>query len=347
MAVRDALNPNKNPFFQHAEFGIWNSYRKGQCVGRVVAGVDRTSNSFHNERVVFFGFLEILPDPSALRALMEEVRQFGLQHGMEEIRGPLNLSTNYECGLLVEGFEERPMVMMNYHPPYYRELLEAAGFTKSKDLFAYTLSYQNTPAERMTRVAERLRQRRKVEVRSVEPKHFWRDVEIIRQLYNDAWEKNWGFVPMDAAEFNHLARDLKLIADLRICFIATVEGSPAGFGLALPDVNQLLAQIPDGRLTLGRILRLVWQLKGGARRRSIHRARIITVGIAQRYRDLGLGAIFYAEYYRQMGKVGYRDFEASWILEDNGPMNQALVALGGNRSKTYRIYSRAIDACAS
>jgi hypothetical protein len=261
---------------------------------------------------------------------------------METLRGPVNLSTNHECGLLVEGFEAPPSVMMTYNPKYYAALFEGAGFAKTKDLFAYEVQGNSRFSERLLAQSERLKANGNVTFRTVNMKRFDQEIALILDIYNDAWENNWGFVPMEPEEFQHMARDMKAIVDPNLLLIAEVRGEPAGFGLTLPDVNQAFRKIPDGKLLPTGIFKLLWHLKGPGRGQTINRCRILTLGIKKAFRNFSLGPLFYTEYLKRGPVAGYPVGEASWILEDNRAMNRALEMMCGKRTKVYRLYDRAI-----
>jgi GNAT superfamily N-acetyltransferase len=342
IAVRDLLNVNKNPFFKHACMRAWNAYRDGQCVGRIVGVVDDNHNEYHNEKTAFFGFFESINDQKIADALLGVVAEWARSKGMTTLRGPMNPSTNHECGLLVEGFDDTPYVMMTYNPKYYSKLLEKWGFKKAMDLFAYRLDSKNKFAERLTAQAERLKRRGSVTFRPVNMRDFEGEVERILEIYNDAWEKNWGFVPMDREEFFHMAKDLKMVLDPELLMIAEVKGQTAGFALALPDANLAIHKVKDGELLPTGILKLLWHLKGPARKKTVNRCRVITLGIKKAYQQYGIGPLFYNEYVTKCPKIGYKFGEASWILEDNVQMNKALEQMCGERHKVYRIYDRAL-----
>lgn len=342
IAVRDLLDVNKNPFFRHAQMKPLLAMRDGECVGRAVGIVDENHNQFHNEKVVFFGFYESINDASVTKLLLDEIVSWGKAKGMQTLRGPVSPSTNHECGLLVEGFDDSPFVMMTYNPPYYAQLLEACGLAKSKDLFAYNLARESKFAERLVAQAERIKASGNIKLRPVNMSDFDGEVQRILEIYNDAWENNWGFVPMDPEEFRHLAKDMKMILDPRLLLIVEVGGEPAGFALTLPDVNQVFKKVPDGKLLPTGLFKLLWHLKGPGRRGTVNRLRILTLGIKKKFQTLGIGPVLYTEYFKMGPKLGYKVGEASWILEDNGPMNKALRLMSGDRSKVYRIYDRTL-----
>lgn len=337
MAQKDILNTRRHPFYQTSNVEMFLAHRGKSVVGRIMAILNRAHNEFHDERTGFFGFFEVTNDSEATAALLDAAREWLRSHGADLIRGPMNPSTNYECALLVEGFDLDPMVMMTYNPPYYASLLEAYGMAKAMDLYAYDISadYFNH-SNKLQRVAERLRTKTNIKVRTVNMKDFKSEVAIIREVYNDAWSKNWGFVPMTEQEFDHLAKDLKQIVDPRVVLIAEqiIEGKkprPVGFLLAVPDLNRALKRINGRLLPLG-LLKLLWHSRG------IKSIRVITMGGILEFQNLGLGAILLDEIYRRGPAAGLPDGEMSWILENNVMMNRAAELIGGRRTKTYRIY---------
>jgi hypothetical protein len=340
IAVRDLLNVDKNPFFRHARMRPLLALRHGEVVGRAAGIIDDVHNRYHDERTGFFGFYESVNDQAVCNALLDDVSGWVKAAGMENLRGPMNPSTNHECGLLVEGFDKPPRIMMTYNPTYYPGLLEAAGFSKIKDLQAWDVDSANPFTERLIKVADRQRRRNKITVHEVDMKHFDREIELIMDIYNHAWGRNWGFVPMDEVEFRHMAKDMKLIIDPRLVLIVHVDGVPAAFGLALPNINQALAKIRDGRLLPKGIFKLLWYFFGPGRRRTITESRILTLGIKDEFRRLGLGALLYVEYVRRSPAGGMPVGEASWILEDNTDMISSLEAMNAQLTRRYRIYQR-------
>jgi hypothetical protein len=341
VAVRDLLDVAKNPFFKHASMHAIVAYRDGKPVGRLVGVIDDAHNRYHGERTAFFGFFESIDDQELADAMFESIESWARSRGMTNLRGPMNPSTNHECGLLVEGFDDSPNVMMTYNPPYYAKLLENRGMTKAKDLFAYDIDGRKVKfSEKLMAQAERLKAGGKVTFRTINVRDFDNEIERILTIYNDAWERNWGFVPMDPEEFRHMAKEMKLIMDPELLLIAEVRGEPAAFALTLPDINQALKKVRDGKLFPTGLFKLLWNTKGPGRRRTINRCRILTLGIKKQYRELGIGPLLYAEYLKRGPGNGYPVGEASWILEDNVPMNRALAHMCGERTKVYRIYDR-------
>jgi hypothetical protein len=337
IAQKDILNTGRHPFYKTSDAEMFLAERDGRIVGRIMAILNHAHNEFQNERVGFFGFFEVENDQQAAASLIDAARDWVRARGADVIRGPVNPSTNYECGLLVEGFDLDPMVMMTYNPPYYAELLEACGMKKAMDLYAYDIaaSYFNH-SNKLQRVAERLRKKSNISVRTVNMKDFKNEVGIVRRVYNDAWSRNWGFVPMSEEEFDHLAKDLKQIVDPRVVLIAEqeIEGGgrrSVGFLLAVPDINRALKKINGRLLPLG-LLKLLWHS------RKLGAIRVITMGGIIELQNLGIGSILLDEIYRRAPAADLGTGEMSWVLENNVMMNRAAEMVGGRRSKTYRIY---------
>lgn len=337
IAQKDILNTARHPFYKTSDAEKFIAIRDGRVVGRVMAILNRAHNEFHNERAGFFGFFEAENDLGVATALLDAARAWLRGRGAESIRGPVNPSTNYECGLLVQGFDLDPMVMMTYNPSYYADLLDAYGMKKAMDLYAYAIaeSYFNH-SNKLQRVADRLRKKDRISVRVIDKKNFSNEVAIVRGVYNDAWSRNWGFVPMSEEEFDHLAKDLKQIVDPRITMIAertTEDGTrrPIGFFLAVPDINQALKKI-NGRLFPFGLLKLLWHS------RKLSSIRVITMGATLEYQSMGIGAIFLDEIYRRAPAAGFITGEMSWVLENNVMMNRSAEMVGGHINKTYRIY---------
>ncbi len=335
LAQKDILDTRKHPFYLTADVEMFLAYRGTRAAGRIMAIINHAHNSFHNEHGGFFGYFESEDDREVASALIEAASNWVKERGAVFMRGPFNPSPNYECGLLVEGFDSSPFVMMTYNPGYYIDLLEQSGLQKAVDMYAYQISPKSfILSDKLRGVADRLRE--SINVRTVDMKNIRREADIIRRVYNDAWSNNWGFVPMIEEEFAHLTRDLKQIVDPRIVYIAekkTDDGKtePIGFFLAVPDINRALKKI-DGRLFPLGLVKLLWH----SRRLSFF--RIIIMGIVKEHQSLGVASLFYERIYRDVVKFGYEDSEMSWVLENNVTMNRAARLIGGRRYKTYRIY---------
>jgi len=340
IAQKDILNKRKHPFYKTSDAEMFLAIRDGAVVGRIMAILNRAHNEFHSEHVGFFGFFECENRAETARDLLTAATEWVRDRGAEIIRGPMNPSTNYECGLLIDGFNSPPRVMMTYNPKFYAELIEQNGFRKAVDLYAYDIAAQYFKVtEKLTRVANRLKQKDGISVRPVNMKEFDREVALIRSIYNDAWSRNWGFVPFSQDEFVHLAKDLKQLIDPRVVLIAerrtpTGEQKPIGFFLAVPDINLALKKIKDGRLLPFGLIKLLWHS------RKVNTIRIITMGIVHEYQSLGAGSVFLSEIYQRGPAAGYPHGEMSWVLENNTLMNRAAELIGGRLAKTYRIYEK-------
>ncbi len=333
------LDTKKNPFYKHASIQLFLAEDNGKIVGRIAAIVNDNHNKTHNDKVGFFGFFESVDDQKVADALFAAAADWLRKKGMTEIRGPVNPSMNDECGLLVEGFNSPPVVLMTYNPPYYARLIEKAGFGKVKDLYAYLLSQEDYRSDKLLRLQNAIRQRNKLTIHEVDFKNkeqFRKDINTIKDLYNSAWQPNWGFVKMTDEEFDFLAKDLKQIADQRYTIIAKSEGKPVGFMLALPDINQSLIYQKGGHLPGA-----IWHLL--TKKKKINTLRIIVLGVLPEYQGRGIDAVLYHEAGARGLPNGITQGEASWILEDNVEMNQALQhAMHGTRYKTYRMYQKAL-----
>jgi GNAT superfamily N-acetyltransferase len=335
---KEFLDRKKNPFFRHADVVLYLARRNGQTVGRIAGIVNHNHVEYHQEKVGFFGLFECMKDQEVAKALLDKVREWLKSKGMQIVRGPANFSSNEDWGFLLEGFGSRPVIMMPYNPPYYLELAESYGMRKAKDLYAYFIDETLPTPPRVVRMAENIRKKEEITVRSLDLKRFDQEVQGIKQIYNSAWSKNWGFIPMTDEEFDHLAKSLKQIVDPHMVFIAEVDGKPAGFSLALPDFNQVLARL-NGRLFPIGIFKLLWHSKV---RRNIDGVRIITMGVVPEFQKRGIDTVFYLETYSVGVKRGYRWAEMSWILEDNTLMNRMLRLLGAKLYKKYRIYEMTV-----
>jgi len=331
MSVARLLKPS-NPFYEHAEMTGFLAMRKGEPVGRIAAIVNHRHNEFHNEKTGFFGFFESVPDTTVSRALFDRAAAWLRERGMERMRGPVSPSTNDECGLLVKGFDDPPYILMPHNPPYYADLIESYGFTKAKDLWAYRMFATKGMPERVRRLAASVSRRSSITIRPVNLKRVASELEHVRAIYNVAWERNWGFVPMTDAELEFAANDLKELAD-PACTLFAFDGDKAvGFCLSLLDANQVFAKIRNGRLFPFGILTFLRE------KRRINRIRVITLGVIPEYRKRGIEVQFYVRCYDAGTQKGYVAGEMSWVLEDNFEMNEAMKAMGGEVQKIYRIY---------
>ena len=331
IAVKELLDRAKHPYYKDAEAEFFVAKKDGQVVGRVAAIYDKAHNRFHEENAGFFGFFECINDPVVAEALLQRAKRWVFDRGARFMRGPVNPSTNYECGMLVEGFDSDPMVMMTYNPEYYPALMEKAGLRKSKDLWAWVHHSERIDLKKIGRVAEKALSHHKCTVRPIDMKRFDADVEHVWNVYNSAWERNWGFIPMSKEEFKLQGKEMKQILKPDLVLIGEVGGRVVGFALALPDVNFALKPAKGKLLPTGLIKILYYQ-------RLIKSVRVLALGVVEEYRSTGLAAGFYAMLVQNAKKLGYGDCEMSWILEDNVMMNRSLEVMGAKRYKTYRIY---------
>jgi GNAT superfamily N-acetyltransferase len=336
--VAALLSRTKNPFFEHAEAEYFLAERDGTVVGRIAAISNRLHNETHGDGVGFFGFFESIDEQAVADALFQAAADWCRALGHDTLRGPASFSVNDECGLLVDGFDTPPTLMMPHNPRYYVGLIERGGFTKAKDLWVYqggrTEAYVPVP-ERLARATELIRQRQGITLRPLNMKDFEGEVERIKELYNSAWEKNWGFVPMTDHEIDHLAEQFKPVVIPELVPMAEKDGKLIGFGIVLPDLNVVFRSNRSGRL-FPVIIRLLWALK----MKKIRRARILLLGVVPAYQGKGIDAILYHWIWTKSGEQKIYWGEAGWILEDNPAMNAGLEKMTFRVYKTYRLYDK-------
>jgi GNAT superfamily N-acetyltransferase len=334
---RKRIDPGTNPFFGHGSVQLYLAYKDGRAVGRIAAIENKLHNEYHDENIGFFGLFEAVDDPEVGGALLDAAAKWVRERGLVALRGPTNFSTNEECGLLVDRFDLSPYVMMTDNPPYYADLWTGWGLTKIKDLLAFEGSAESFNAQRL-RGLKRLIERSglDIRVRSMRMKQFDEEVALVRDLYNAAWEKNWGFVPMTDQEVDYMAKQLKPVVDPDLALIGEIDGEPAGFALALPDINQAIRRV-NGRLLPFGIVKLLWHM------RRVRGIRILTLGLKAEYRRTGLAEMFYAEIFKRGTEKGHYVGESSWILEDNQIMRGAVEKMGFHPYKTYRLYERTLS----
>ena len=336
MDVRTLLSRKKNPFFQHAEAEYFLAERRNggtaDVVGRIAAIHNRGHNEFHEDKVGFFGFFECVDDQTVANALFDAAAAWLAPRGLDTMRGPASFSTNDECGLVVEGFDTPPTLLNPHNPRYYVDLVERAGFAKAMDMFQYQTRNPDMP-ERLMRGARLLAERKKITLRRIDMRNWAGEIEKIKHLYNAAWERNWGFVPMSDDEIDHLAAQLKPVVVPDLVVFCEQEGRTIGFAAALPDLNVALKTNPSGRLFPG-LLKILWTA------RKISRIRILLLGLLQEYRKTGADALMYHWIWEKGYALGHRWAEAGWILEDNTAMNNGLTRMGFDAYKTLRLYDR-------
>jgi GNAT superfamily N-acetyltransferase len=333
--IHTMLNPEKHPYHQHAETALFLAYRNGAPVGRIAAHVNHAHQERWRDGAGFFGFYECVDDQEVADALVGAAAEFLHGNGCSFIRGPFSWTPNEEVGLLVDRFDSDPAIMMPYNPPYYSTQLERAGFAKAKDLLAYWVDDPGGIPERLERGIEIAKKRNQIEVRPFRMKRFWDEVELLKKLYNTAWEDNWSSVPMTDAEIEHLAKDLKMVVDPEIVYFAYVGGELAGFSLSLPDANQAM-KAANGRLMPFGLFKIMRGMK------RITHIRVLLLGILPQFRNTGVDVALYRETFDRGRRRGYTSAEMSWILEDNYAMRNPIQKFGGREYKTYRVYDRAL-----
>jgi hypothetical protein len=334
--VRRVLDTHKHPFWEFSERILFLARRGSETVGRIAGIIDRHNNEFHNEKVGVWGFFECADDPAAAAALFSSVESWLRSKGMAFMRGPLSPSTNYEVGLLVEGFDYPPALMMAYTPPYYQGLVESCGFSKEKDLLAFLIDGAYTLPEWMDRLAEKIAKKKGVHIRLYRPKEEDAEFALIREIYNEAWAGNWGFVPLSEDEMRDIQRNVMEFADPDLAFFIYYEDEPAAFCLIFPDMNPLLKRL-NGRIGLQGLLKVL-MYKG-----EIHGLRLLMLGIKEKYRQLGLPMLalhHICEIVRK--KERYHSLEIGWTLEDNEPVNSLIEEAGAKRHKKYRIFRKSL-----
>jgi hypothetical protein len=339
MELRDRLNPKKNPFFQHGEGTIFCAYRGGRCVGRVTAQIDRDHLARYRDATGFFGLLDTVDDADVARALLARAETWLRGKGMTHVRGPLSLSINEELGCLVEGFDTPPYVMMPHHRRYQGSLIEQAGYHKAKDFFAWSYRVGDLNA-RVKRAREEVLALPDVSYRRASLKNLDADVELLVEIYNDAWQDNWGFVPFTRREVEKMASDFRPLLVPEITCIVSIDGEPAAMALAIPNVNELAYDF-NGKL-LPNLPKLLWRLKVKGPRS----ARLILLGIRRKWRGVrkyaALSAFMYAEMNDGGRKLGIREGELGWTLEDNGRVNAGIQLMGAKLYKKYRVYEKSL-----
>jgi GNAT superfamily N-acetyltransferase len=336
MERKEFLDRDKNPFFDHAEAEYFIAERDGQAVGRITAHVDERWTQFQGGNDGMFGFFETENDPDTARALVEAATGWLRARGRERMLGPMDFTTNDECGLLIEGYDLNPMVLEPWHPPYYRDLLEALGMTKSMDLLMWelwlgTLKQGDRFHDFIEEAAQKSETEHGVTVRQMRKNDLEAEIARFMEVYNEAWGPNWGFVPITEEEVAFQAKNLKPILDENWTMIAEREGEVVGAALTLPDVNEVLAKMKGRLLPFG-----WWHFLTG--RRKIDQVRVFALGVKPEYQHYGVAAALYVRHKEVAARVRQKGGEMGWILEVNEPMNRAMEGMGGKVVKRYRLY---------
>ncbi len=333
------LDEKKNPWFQFGTLQLFLARRGDTIVGRIAAIDDPRYNEYHGTRTGWFGFFECIDDAGVARALFDAAEGWVKGRGLTDIMGPASPSSNNEWGFLLEGFQYEPALLMPWTPKYYLTLSEACGYAKRKDLYAWRIDVTAPLPEKIARVADKVKQREGIVIRPAVMKDWDKEVRIIKEIYNSAWEKNWGFVPMTDAEFDQLGKDLKMILNTDLVLFAEVEGKPVAFCITVPNANTAIKKA-NGRLTtfglpIG-LVKMMLELK------RIKEGRLIALGIRQEYRKRGLDSVLMKETFEVGKRLGWTSGEIGWTLEDNDMVNRAIQLFGGEKFKQYRVYGKSL-----
>lgn len=341
--VRKLLDVSKHPFYdggREADRELFLARDGRRVVGRVAAILNHAHNRVHEENVGFFGFFESVNDPDVAAGLFAAAEDWLAKKGVDAVRGPASPSTNYECGLLTEGFDRPPVLMMTYNPPWYEDLIEGVGYAKAKDLYAYFSPVHDASLVRLKKLGARAERRNPgLTTRRIDIENFGHEVELIKELYNAAWEKNWGFVPVSSAEFDALAGELKSLVHPELVRIAFVDDEPVGFILTVPDWNPVLTDI--GGSLWRHPIKLVRHLLF-TKAESLQGIRLILLGMKEGFRNRGIESLLFANGIEVALEAGYEWCEYSWILEDNERTKGAVRLMGGELYKNYRMFEKAL-----
>lgn len=334
------FNSKKNPYYEHSEVQLFIAVKDDKVVGRISAQTNTQHNKFHEDKIGFFGFFEAVDDQEIADKLVEAANDWLKEKGMDTMRGPMNFSTNDECGLLVKGFNSSPFIMMTHNFDYYQKLLGNSGLAKSMDLLAYLIPKKPTP-ERLKRISDKLQKRGRFTVKqlSSNKKKLRKELEEVFTVYSKAWERNWGFVPMTEKEFFHLIDSMIDVVRPEFFYLAYVEDKAVGFYVALPDYNQILKKM-NGRVFPFGIFHALFG------KNKINALRIITLGVIKEYQNRGIDTVFYTKNFmiaNEHKKMNIKNAEMSWILENNLMMNRIAENLGGEVHKRYRILDKKIN----
>ena len=334
MEQKKLLNTKKNPFYKNAEIALFNAEHEGKPAGRLAAIIDHRYNDFHNAKTGFFGFFECIDRQSTADLLFRVAEDWLRDRGMTDVLGPANPSMMDEVGILVEGFDKYPSILMPYHKPYYDNLLKEAGYEKEMDLLTYLVTQDSVDRERANRAMEIVKKRLPgISIRKIKLKKIKDEVKIIREIFNSAWKNNWGFIPLSSEEFDALAKDLKTIVDPNFAHIAEIDGKPVAFSVALPDYNQIFRDMN------GKLLPFGW-LKILMNKNKIDKVRTALMGVIPEYQGRGIDVLLHREAIENGLVEGVYSSEVGWILENNVQMVRVAEKIGGTLDKRYRMYKK-------
>jgi len=338
--VRRLLDVHRHPFWRFSRQALFLARRGSEAVGRIAGIINGNHNDYHDEKMAAWGFFECQDDRAAAAALFSAVEQWAATQGMAFLRGPLNPSTNYECGLLIEGFEHSPVIMMPYNPPYYIPLIESCGFSKEKDLISLLIVHDDRASQRIERLATRIKKRTNVRIRNGNKKNFESEMALIGDIYLSAWSENWGFVPMTVEEMREMGRNLVRIIDEELVFFLYYDAEPVGVVMILPDINPLLRRF-DGKIGLRGLYHILLH------KHEVKGLRGVLFGVKKPYQRLGLPVVAFDHLNKLLReKTDYEYLEFGWNLEDNDAINKFEIEAGAKIHNRYRIYRRSIPGTA-
>lgn len=333
----DQVSPRSNPWFQHGEAALFLAKRDGRIVGRISAQVDQEHLKRYGDDAGFFGFFDSVPDESVAKILLRTAEDWCRARGMKRMRGPFSFSINEVSGLLVDGFDSPNYLMMPHGQPYYPGYIQGAGYEKAMDLYAWRYVREHPP-EQIQQIADAVAQHPGLVVRSLDKSRMAEELEIIISIFNDAWAKNWGFVPLTQAEVDLMAKQFKWIADPELCLIAEVDGVPAAMAVALPNLHETTADLQGALFPMG-WAKLLYRLA----RKPPTSFRQVLLGVKREFRGSSLGGLsllLYVTIHRRAYAKGYREAEASWTLANNDRINHGMAFMGAERYKTYRVFEK-------
>ena len=328
------IDPRRHPFWEFSKQSLYLAFRDGRPVGRIAAIVDERYNSYHNEKMGIWGFFDCLDDQDAAAGLFQAAEQWARLQGMNFMRGPLNPSTNYEVGLLVEGYESFPVLMMPWNFPYYSNLVESCGYAKEKDLLSWRIYKTDPLTPKIERLAQRVRRKTKITIRPLSKKDYLSDVRLLVDIYHDAWNENWSFVPLSDNEILEMARNLKRALEPDLTFFVNYEDEPVGVAMVLPDFNPLIKEF-NGSISIPGVIRYLF------RHRNVTGFRAMMGGVKKKVRNLGLPVVIF-DYLNKLlrNDPRFQYFEMGWNLEDNDAINKLESAVGAHIRTRYRVFRK-------
>ncbi|NTU69084.1 MAG: GNAT family N-acetyltransferase [Chlorobiaceae bacterium] len=331
------LDTSSYPLYDHADLAMFTAWRDDRMVGTIATIQNRRHNEIHHDKVGFWGFFECIDDQKVADALFDAAALWLKSKGLDAMRGPVSPSMNDQCGMLVRGYDSPPVFLMLYNPPYYNDLCKNAGHLVAQELLAWYIDQKSIDIVRLRRIAQHVMRREGLSIRTLDIKRFDSEIEKMRTIYNGAWEKNWGFVPMTDKEFDFMAKSLKPIANPDyIYFVEDSQGRTIGFSLSLPDINQALKHVNGNPFTPWGLVKYLWY------KRNINMLRTIVMGVLPEYRNKGVDSIMNAHIADYGGQHGVFASEMSWVLKSNEAMSKLAEVIGGKPYKEYVIYEKAI-----